>query len=139
MDARVNPDGNRGPVTWQGQTYEGVFWSGDLFFDAGTATAGFGVEATSPFAFAGTLTAFSDDSRSTALFTTALTGSGTAWIRFYDFDPAIVDGNEVATVRYTFEADAAPVPEPATLLLVGGGIAGALGARRRRMASAARG
>jgi hypothetical protein len=132
MDARVSPAGNRGPVTWQGQTHEGVFWSGDLFFDAGTATAGFGVEATSPFAFAGTLTAFTDESRTRALFSTALTGSGTAWIRFYDFDPALVDGNEVATVRYTFEADSAPVPEPATLLLVSTGLASVAMARRRR-------
>jgi hypothetical protein len=48
MDARLSPDGNRGPVTWQGQTHEGVFWSGDLFFAAGTATAGFGVGSDEP-------------------------------------------------------------------------------------------
>jgi hypothetical protein len=63
-----------------------------------------------------------------------LRGAGTATMFFAPTGFFPLDGPlwETTAVRYTF-SDPAPVPEPATLLMVGGGLAlGAYAKRRRR-------
>lgn len=132
MDARLTGQLGTswaGPVSWQGSTYDRVFWAGDLLWDAGVALAGAGAVASSPFTFTGTVTAFADEARTSPLFSTALTGTGTATVRFF----RELDGGtaEVFRVSYDFAADAAPVPEPASVILLASGL-GALAIRRRR-------
>jgi hypothetical protein len=62
--------------------------------------------------------------------TTMLTGRGTATVRLRRGDGIDHDAWDGASVRYDFE-DAAPVPEPATLVLLGSGLA-AIAVRKRR-------
>ena len=76
-----------------------------------------------PFFLSGRLTVV-DESTRLPIFDDTVFGSGTAtWT--YLTSPA----NVISRVRYEFE-DAAPTPEPSTLLLIGSGLA-ALAARRR--------
>jgi len=132
MDARLTGQLGTswaGPVSWQGSTYDRVFWAGDLLWDAGVALAGAGAVASSPFTFTGTVTAFADEAPTSPLFSTALTGTGTATVRFF----RELDGGtaEVFRVSHDFAPDAAPVPEPASVILLASGL-GALAIRRRR-------
>jgi hypothetical protein len=71
-----------------------------------------------PFTFAGQLTGYaSPDLIGAPIFDLTLTGSGTARLSM-----ALEDGRySFASLDYEFQAD--PVPEPATLLLVGAGAA----------------
>ena len=76
-----------------------------------------------PFTFSGTFRLTAEDG--TFLFEDVLFGSGTA---FWRFPPGVAN---VSEVRYEF-SDAAATPEPATLLLLGSGIAGVMLRRRRQ-------
>jgi hypothetical protein len=78
-----------------------------------------------PFTFVGQLTGYtSPDRTGTPIFDVSLTGSGTA-----DLRTVFEDGSySFSSLDYNFEAS--PVPEPATLLLVGTGVV--LIWRRRR-------
>jgi hypothetical protein len=64
-----------------------------------------------------------------------LTGAGTATLslRPYPTFPGFQPSWVVDRIQYEFSGPG-PVPEPATLVLVGGGLAGMIAARRRRLA-----
>jgi hypothetical protein len=97
---------------------------------------------TVPFTFTGFVTAFAvhspgpDDE---PFFTTELTGTGTARARFdilpasgglpAVYFPIALEGADYH-IEYNFSPS--PIPEPATLLLVGGGLAAGVARRRRR-------
>jgi hypothetical protein len=83
------------------------------------------------FTFSGSLAGSVED---TTVITRLLLGQGTLTANFL-LNPNILDVTafEFADITYEFE-EAAPIPEPMTLLLVGGGI-GALAVRRRRRES----
>jgi hypothetical protein len=127
------------PVRFQGSEFRTVFFSGNLTFDAPTVTApGLGVNfqehhLIAPFLFTGDLTAFATPQRTgQALFAVALTGRGDVDV---DLEQA---GSEFSLldVDYRFSsATAAPTPEPATLLLLGGALLSACAMRRHRTRS----
>jgi hypothetical protein len=71
-----------------------------------------------PFTFAGQLTGYaSPDRTGTPIFDLSLTGSGTATLSM------VLDNGRYSFSSLDYDFEAAPVPEPGTLLLVGAGAA----------------
>ncbi|HSK08318.1 MAG TPA: PEP-CTERM sorting domain-containing protein [Vicinamibacterales bacterium] len=145
---RVDEAGTPGPFGFGGATVDGVTYEnpggidvwflGALTFSAPPVTVGGGDEYyRSPFSMSGRLVGYAPTELVASppadlalwgvpLFDLELEGNGVATLR--TFEP--VDG------RYTFLAlsydfSPEPIPEPGTLLLVGGGLALALRRRRR--------
>ena len=120
--------------------FEDVWWSGELNFAGGNVTlpdrTGL-VTLTAPFTFtADNLRGWRDREQTDLMFEAGLTGRGTATLTLNGFhDPSNGTLYDFRSIRYDFAGPGGPsqTPEPASMLLLGSGLAGIV-ARRRRQA-----
>ncbi len=127
----------QGTITFNGTTFNNLFIAGSLEFIAGSIVAPLptaSITLTAPFTLRGFingctvshLTCTSSD----IVFTTELTGSGVAFVELEFFQSGNFKFYEFKKVTYVFGVE--PVPEPMSLLLLGGGVAALAGARLKR-------
>jgi len=126
-----------GDLVVMGTEYRDVDFSGAWAFTSPGARLPstpdlFGALA-APFQFTGTLSGARDGH---TLFSMSLTGSGRADVFIARTGPGGWQIDEADSVHYVFSQPAAPVPEPASMLLVGTGIAFIARSRARRVPSA---
>ena len=122
-------------ATLNGVTYTGPSWADGsnmlLSFKVSAllpAWTGSDTSVVTPFTFAGEL---AHTVEGAAGFTQPLLGRGTATVFLSPFrEPDAGERWQVRTVNYNF-ASAEPIPEPATLLLLGGGMAASALLRRK--------
>jgi hypothetical protein len=141
-------DWDAGRASFEGRTHESVYYNGWLEFDAGSvivpdmAPGESGPDSEglrrlfTTFTLTGTLAGFADPSATGApLFSTGLKGSGLVAVAFSNYPPS--SGIRVLQLDYHI-ANAAPVPEPGSLFLLGSGAAWIAARWRRREAASTR-
>jgi hypothetical protein len=120
------------PGTFDGVSYPTTVFDGELHFFAPSFSAAVlsptNLILTAPFTMNGHLVGFPNGSAEfngmPRLFESDFVGRGTATARFVQdpTEPNQPNLFEVMSVVYQFESNAAPTPEPATLLMFGAGL-----------------
>jgi hypothetical protein len=126
----------QGTVTINGTTFNDLFIAGTFQFIAGSVMIPPPVAAitvTVPFTFSGVMNGCTVShalcTASNIVFTTQVSGSGLAFVELNFFQSGTFSFYQFKNVTYVFTD---PVPEPMSLLLLGGGLAALAGARLKR-------
>lgn len=131
-----------GAATLNGQTFGNVYYSGSLFFDAGTVlvpdvppqSAGLDypsiVPAFSTFTFNGTVSGFADPGLTTPLFTADLVGAGNGPFAAEAGFANVGSGVFLDYADFHFD-NLSATPEPGSLLLLGSGLTWCVSRARR--------
>jgi hypothetical protein len=124
-----------GRAEFMGVSYSEVFYLARFAFDTPPQPLPnlpfFGGTFLQPFTFEGTIRAFIDAELTTLAFASELRGVGRAGNFFFRSGAGTFTPDEPGTGFYGFTEER-PVPEPASLLLVGSGLAGLIPRRGRR-------